>query len=120
MNICLATHAGSRPRRNGTYVEVFDSANSTLVWARDCGFSPDCIYSGQTLLFYVSNAMWTPGTSYYILFGSGVVSDDIFCGLESAPVTGWYSSLFLRHEYQFLLFSLLCYFSRARSNILDF
>ena len=77
-----------RPSHNGTYIQIFNRENSTLVWQVDCGYSPDCIYNGATLLFCVRNPMWTFGARYYILFGSGVVSGVYFCTQESAPVTG--------------------------------
>ena len=40
--------------------------------------------------FKVQNPAWTPGATYYILFGSGTASGTAFCGPESAPITGKY------------------------------
>ncbi|CAF4107906.1 unnamed protein product, partial [Rotaria sordida] len=76
-----------RPSRNGTYIQIFNKANpSTPEWQADCGYSPDCIYTGTTVLFYVQNANWTPGAYYYILFSSGAASGNIFCSPESDPI----------------------------------
>lgn len=84
----IATESVHRPYNNGTYIQIFEQVNSTLVWQTDCGYSLNCIYTGQTLIFYVHNPMWTPGAHYYILFRSGVATSTDFCGPQSAPVTG--------------------------------
>ncbi|CAF4849818.1 unnamed protein product [Rotaria sp. Silwood1] len=77
-----------RPSRNGTYIQIFNKANpSCAEWEVDCGYSSDCIYSGQTVLFYVRNANWAYGANYYILFSSGAASGNIFCNPESDPIT---------------------------------
>jgi len=39
-------------------------------------------------LFVVRNASWTPGAFYYVLFGSGAASGNVFCALESYPIFG--------------------------------
>lgn len=85
----LATGGVYHPNRNGTYIQIFDRSDpSTPVWQIDCGFSTDVIYSGQTVLFVVRNASWTPGAFYYVLFGSGAASGNVFCALESYPIFG--------------------------------
>ncbi|CAF3815350.1 unnamed protein product [Rotaria sp. Silwood1] len=82
-----ATSNVYRPSRNGTYIQIFNKANPlTPEWQVDCGYSPDCIYTGNTVLFYVQNANWTPGAYYYILFSSGAASGNIFCSPESDPI----------------------------------
>ncbi|CAF4364889.1 unnamed protein product [Rotaria sordida] len=84
-----ATNAVYRPSRNGTYIQIFNKANSSSPeWQADCGYSSDCIYSGQTVLFFVRNANWVLGATYYILFSSGAASGNIFCNPESDPITG--------------------------------
>ena len=59
-----------------------------MVWQVDAGYSPDVLYSGNTVLFVVQNPSWIPGASYYILFSSGTASGIAFCGPESAAITG--------------------------------
>ena len=82
-----ATGGVYHPNRNGTYIQIFNRNNTvTPEWQVDCGYSPDCIYSGQTVLFVVQNASWTPGAFYYILFGSGAASGNVFCAPESDPI----------------------------------
>ncbi|CAF4426648.1 unnamed protein product [Rotaria sp. Silwood2] len=77
-----------RPSRNGTYIQIFNKANpSTPEWQADCGYSSDCTYTGQTVLFYVRNANWVYGATYCILFSSGAASGNIFCNPESDPIT---------------------------------
>ncbi|CAF4039638.1 unnamed protein product [Rotaria magnacalcarata] len=83
-----ATSSVYRLSRNGTYIQIYNKANpSTPEWQVDCGYSSDCICTGQTVLFYVRNANGTPGAYYYILFSSGAASGNIFCSLESDPIT---------------------------------
>ena len=84
-----ATGGVYHPNRNGTFIQIFNRANpSTPAWEADCGYSPDCIYSGQTVLFVVRNASWVFGAHYYVLLGSGAASGNVFCAPESAPITG--------------------------------
>lgn len=84
----LATNGVYHPNRNGTYIQIYNKANSTLpAWEADCGYSPNCIYSGQTVLFIVRNASWTYGATYYVTFSSGAASGNVFCAPESAPIT---------------------------------
>ncbi|CAF2200274.1 unnamed protein product [Rotaria magnacalcarata] len=86
--VCIATSSVYRLSRNGTYIQIYNKANpSTPEWQVDCGYSSDCICTGQTVLFYVRNANGTPGAYYYILFSSGAASGNIFCSLESDPIT---------------------------------
>ena len=93
-----ATGGVYHPNRNGTYIQIYDRANpSTPVWEVDCGYSPDCIYTGNTVLFTVQNANWTYGAHYYILFSSGAASGNIFCAPESAPITS--KTFVLMHSY---------------------
>ena len=85
----VATSGVYRPNRNGTYIQIYNQANSTTPeWQIDCGYSPDCVYNGQTVIFYARNANWTLGAHYYILFSSGAASGNVFCAPESAPITG--------------------------------
>lgn len=89
MFACIASGGVYHPNRNGTYIQIFNQANSTLpVWEVDCGYSSDCIYSGQTVLFIVQNPSWIFGAHYYILFSSGAASGNVFCAPESDPITG--------------------------------
>ena len=62
-----------------------------MVWSADCGWSPLVIYTGTTVIFTVLNPPWVEGETYYVLFDSGAVSGNVFCGPESTPIT---SSLF--------------------------
>ena len=90
----IATGGVYHPNRNGTYVQIYNRANPyTPEWEADCGYSPDCIYSGSTVLFHVRNASWTFGAHYYVLLSSGTASGNVFCAPESAPITG--KSLYL-------------------------
>jgi archaellum component FlaF (FlaF/FlaG flagellin family) len=85
----LATGGVYHPNRNGTYIQIFESTNpSTPVWQIDCGYSTDVSYNGRTVSFVVRNASWIPGAVYYILFGSGAASGNIFCAPESDPING--------------------------------
>lgn len=64
-------------------------------WEIDCGYSPYCIYNGNTFIFYVVNATWINQHHYYILFSSGVLTGNVFCAPESAPITGIEFAFFL-------------------------
>lgn len=95
-DLCLATNGVYHPNRNGTYIQIYNKASpSTPAWQADCGYSPDCIYSGQTVLFVVRNASWTPGATYYVVFSSGAASGNVFCAPESSPITGKCNRRFL-------------------------
>ena len=98
------------PNRNGTFIRIYNKANPLIpAWEADCGYSPDCIYSGQTVLFRVQNPSWIPGAHYYVLFDSGAASGNVFCAPESAAITGdlsFFSRLFSR-------------FSSIRSQVLE-
>lgn len=83
-----ATNGVYHPNRNGTYIKIYLASSDTLVWQVDCGWSPLVIYVGTTVLFQVPNPSWIPGQSYYVLFDSGAVSGNVFCGPESAPIGG--------------------------------
>jgi archaellum component FlaF (FlaF/FlaG flagellin family) len=37
----------------------------------DCGWNPNVIYTGKTIVFGVLSPPWIPGHSYYITFDSG-------------------------------------------------
>lgn len=79
----VATGGVYHRNRNGTYIQIFNRANpSTSAWQAD--FS----YSEQTVLCHVRDANCTPDTDYYIFFGSGAASSNIFCAPESKPMTG--------------------------------
>lgn len=85
----LATGGVYRPNRNGTYVWIFNEANNTIpAWEADCGYSPDCVYIGSTVLFIVRNPNWIPGGRYYVLLSSGAASGNVFCAPESKPING--------------------------------
>lgn len=86
--IFKATTGVNRPTRNGTYVKVHLASNDTMVWSADCGWSPLVIYTATTVIFYVPNPPWEEGQTYYVLFDSGAVSGNVFCGPESAPIVG--------------------------------
>lgn len=83
----IATNGVYHPNRNGTYIKIYLQSNDTLVWQVDGGWSPLVTYSGTTLIFQVPNPSWIPGETYYILFDSGAVSGNVFCGPESAAIT---------------------------------
>ena len=84
----IATNGVYHPNRNGTYIKIYLASDDSLVWQADCGWSPLVIYTGTTVLFRVSNPPWIPGKTYYVLFDSGAVSGNVFCGPESAPING--------------------------------
>ena len=85
----VATNGVYHPNRNGTFIKIYNKANPLVpAWQADCGYSPDCIYSGQTILFRVQNPSWIPGANYYVLFDSGAASGNVFCAPESAAITG--------------------------------
>ena len=86
--VALATMDVNRPTRNGTYVTVYLASNDTPVWSADCGKSSLVMYTGSTVVFYVPNPPWEEGETYYVLFDSGAVSGNVFCGPESAPIAG--------------------------------
>ena len=83
----LATAGVNRPSRNGTYIRIYLASNDTLVWSADCGWSPFVIYAGTVVIFTTPNPPWVEGETYYVLFDSGAVSGNVFCGPESAPIT---------------------------------
>jgi hypothetical protein len=62
----------NRPSHNGTYVYFHDATlNGTVVLQYDCGWSPNVIYSGSTMIIYAPFS-WVPGHTYYITFDSGL------------------------------------------------
>ena len=63
--------AVNRPGHNGTYVRFNDATlGGTTVLQYDCGWSPNVIYSGSTIIIK-TNYTWTPGHNYYVTFDSG-------------------------------------------------
>jgi hypothetical protein len=65
--------AVNRPGHNGTYISFHDATlNGTVVLQYDCGWSPNVIYSGDTIVIYAPYP-WVPGHSYYITFDSGLL-----------------------------------------------
>ena len=64
--------AVNRPGHNGTYVRFNDAtANITNILSYDCGWSPNVIYSGSTIIIYAPYP-WIYGHLYYITFDSGM------------------------------------------------
>lgn len=63
----------NRPGRNGTYVHFRDATlNGTIVLSFDCGWSPNVIYSGSTIIINTAPYNnWTYGHTYYVTFDSG-------------------------------------------------
>ena len=75
----LITHIGAngvgvnRPGRNGTFVHFNDATlNGTRVLWYDCGWSPNVIYSGSTIIINTAPFIWTYGHHYYVTFDSGM------------------------------------------------
>lgn len=65
----------NRPWRNGTYIRFNDATlNGTTVSMYDCGWSPNVIYSGSTIIIHAPYP-WVPGHQYYVTFDSGEISD---------------------------------------------
>lgn len=63
--------AVNRPGHNDTYVRFNDATlNGTNVLSYDCGWSPNVIYSGSTIIIYAPYP-WVPGHLYYVTFDSG-------------------------------------------------
>ena len=63
----------NRPEHNGTYVHFHDdTAGDVVVLEYDCGWSPNVIYSGSTILVYAPYS-WVPGHRYYVTFDSGIL-----------------------------------------------
>ena len=61
----------NRPGHNGTYVSFHDATlNGTIVVQYDCGWSPNVIYTGSTIIIYAPYT-WTYGHQYYITLDSG-------------------------------------------------
>jgi hypothetical protein len=64
--------AVNRPGHNGTYIYFNDATlNGTVVLQYDCGWSPNIIYTGDTIIIYAPFA-WVPGHLYYVTFDSGL------------------------------------------------
>jgi hypothetical protein len=64
--------AVNRPGHNGTYISFNDATlNGTVVLSYDCGWSPNVIYSGDTVIIYAPFA-WVPGHLYYVTLDSGL------------------------------------------------
>ena len=71
-----------RPSRNGTYVSFIDATmNNTIVLQYDCGWSPNVMYSGDTIMIYAPY-MWTPGHQYSVTFDSGKIIRDFHIELS--------------------------------------
>jgi hypothetical protein len=80
------------------------ASNNSLAWSIDCGWSPFVIYTGNVLVFTVPNPSWIEGETYYVLFDSGAVSGNVFCGAESAPIISEYTffSIFVDNQIFFI------------------
>jgi hypothetical protein len=64
--------AVNRPGRNGTYVHFNDATmNNARVLSFDCGWSPNVIYSGSTIIIRTDPFVWTHNHHYYLTFDSG-------------------------------------------------
>ena len=64
----------NRPGRNGTFVHFNDATlNGTRVLSYDCGWSPNVIYSGSTIIISTAPFLWTHGHHYYVTFDSGMI-----------------------------------------------
>ncbi len=64
--------AVNRPGHNGTYIYFNDATlNGAVVLSYDCGWSPNVIYSGSTIVINAPYA-WTPGHTYYVTLDSGL------------------------------------------------
>ena len=62
----------NRPGRNGTYIYFRDATlNNSVALKFDCGWSPNVIYSGSTILIDTAPFVWTPGHFYYVTLDSG-------------------------------------------------
>ena len=74
MNLLCKGQGGvavNRPGHNGTYISFNDmTVGGPPVLQYDCGWSPNVIYSGSTIIIYAPFA-WAPGHRYYITFDSG-------------------------------------------------
>ena len=69
----------NRPGRNGTYISFHDATlNGLIVLQYDCGWSPNVIYVGNTIIIQTS-ITWTPGHRYYVTLDSGASSGNDFC-----------------------------------------
>ncbi len=67
----IATSRVNRPTHNGTFVYFNDATTRTIAYSMDCGWNPNVIYTGKTIVFGVLSPPWIPGHSYYITFDSG-------------------------------------------------
>jgi hypothetical protein len=76
-----ASSAVNRPTLNGTYVFFNDAAKNATVVQYDAGWSPNVIYTGNTILILVTNYTWTVGHTYYITMDEGFSSGTVFCGM---------------------------------------
>ena len=62
----------NRPGRNGTNIYFHDlTLGGTVALQYDCGWSPNVIYTGDTIIIYAPFS-WVPGHVYYVTLDSGV------------------------------------------------
>jgi archaellum component FlaF (FlaF/FlaG flagellin family) len=83
-----ATNGVYHPNRNRTDIRIYSASNDTLLWQVDYDRSPLVLYTGTIVAFRIPNPPWIPGESYYVLVDSGTVNGNVFCGPESAPISG--------------------------------
>ena len=67
----VATKSVNRPTRNGTFIHFKDATTNTIVQSYDCGWAPEVVYTGFTVVIRFPTAPWIPGHSYYVMFDSG-------------------------------------------------
>jgi len=69
----------NRPGHNGTYISFHDATlNGSIAVQYDCGWSPNVIYTGNTIIIYTT-ITWTYGHRYYVTLDSGASSGNDFC-----------------------------------------
>ncbi|CAF2044880.1 unnamed protein product [Rotaria magnacalcarata] len=82
-----ASKTVNRPSLNGTNIYFNDAATNSTVIQYDAGWSPNILYSGNTITILVTNYIWTYGHTYYITMDEGFSSGTEFCGPESIKIT---------------------------------
>ena len=62
----------NRPNRNSTNIYFNDlTLGGVVVLQYDCGWSPNVMYTGDTIIIYAPFA-WVPGHLYYVTLDSGL------------------------------------------------
>ena len=70
-DLFVATKSVNRPTRNGTYIHFKDATTNTIVQSYDCGWAPEVVYTGFTVVIRFPTPPWIVGHSYYVMFDSG-------------------------------------------------